>query len=37
MLVRKYVVPILAVAGTVLAIQTVRSDNAPVKPALWAV
>lgn len=34
MLVRKYVVPILAVAGTVLAIQTVRSDNAPVKPAM---
>lgn len=34
MLIRKYLIPILAVAGTGLAIYTVRSENKPIKPAL---
>jgi len=34
MLIRKYMIPILAVAGTVFAIYTVRSENKPIKPAL---
>src|SRR5437867_7987475 len=33
MLVRKYVIPILAAAGVALAVYTVRSENRPVRPA----
>lgn len=34
MLIRKYLIPILAVAGMAVAIYTVRSENKPIKPAL---
>jgi multidrug resistance efflux pump len=34
MLVRKYLIPILAVGGVGLALYTVRAENKPIKPAL---
>lgn len=33
MVVRKYVIPILAIAGVAVAVYTVRSENKPIEPA----